>query len=206
MDVLKLADEPDLALVVGNSVKILVFSEKMFRYPTFRRATFNSADRIGIAFKNHRDSNSSEPYEHLLPEDDPDALRMLCAACHDRDDLIPAMLRSSSNVGPESPELKGLLEFAIAFDHYGCPDELKPAARIAIDQITQTGIHNSPAIMLQAVHLFNHEECFAEITDYISRYGQQAVTHAIKDLELCLAKREKSIYGEDSLIWTCPKT
>lgn len=196
MKIFELTKEPDLALIVAGSMKILVSSQRMFVYPTFKGVVLNPADKTGHAFRAHKDSAASDPYEHPLPHDDPDAMLMLCAAAHDETDRMLEILADTFSAGPEEEKLNGLVKFARAFDYYGGPDELKAAARLAMGQISKEHIREFPRAVVEAAYKFDLEQFFAEITDYISKHEERSVTDQLQSLDLKTNPSSDSLHGK----------
>jgi hypothetical protein len=94
----------------------------------------------------------SSKKEIPLPEDDADAMRIMCAVIHHRNDLIPGEMSSSD-----------VLRLSVVADKYDCKIALKHATRHWLDHRNVVSLKEQMELMT-AAYLLDHAQAFSAIT------------------------------------------
>jgi hypothetical protein len=87
-----------------------------------------------------------------LPEDDVDAMTIICAVIHHRNDLIPGEMSSSE-----------VLQLSVVADKYDCKVALKHATHHWLDHRNVVGLKEQMELMT-AVYLLDQAQAFSAIT------------------------------------------
>lgn len=199
---LDISDQPDVSLIVADTITLHVSSDKLKAIRAFERS-FDPGPpgfKEGEEFKAHRESSSPELCKQKLPEGNPDGMRCPALALHSRNSDIVDALRESDASGPESPELKGLQSFATTVDFYQCVEVVRDAAPISGEEVS-----SYPHLVLLSVYLLDHAEQFTRLADHISKYEDHLVmadlkreaglSHAGKELHCKLSVRKCPTFG-----------
>lgn len=183
MSTVKIADEPDVALIVAQTFTLEVSSEKLILSPKFE-AIFSPGSWEGDQFQEHLDEGYTWLFQHHLPDDEPYGLYLLMLALHDCFDV--ETLHGNDDSGPESRELKGLQSFARMVHHHQFTDiaVVKAAARIAIESISANEKRMYPELVLRSAYLFDDLESFSVLTDNIAKYEGPEVANRLKDKKM----------------------
>ncbi|PVH91489.1 hypothetical protein DM02DRAFT_678066 [Periconia macrospinosa] len=142
-----IAVDGDVVLVIGpEMVKLRVHS--LFLKVTSKpfAAMFRPDWKEGKSLPNR-----TEPAELSLPEDDPAAMRLICAVIHHKNDEVPHTLPA-----------RKVLAIAITADKYDCLDVLRFASEMwLIPDKHETG---NLMLLAAAAYVFRAESAFKEIT------------------------------------------
>ena len=180
MEVIDIAQTPDLVLVVGRTVKLRVSSAVLKEISYFRRM-LNPGCAPGDAFERHRSGDTTALYELKLYDDvDPVGMKLLCDALHGQTSFIPHRFHS-----------KTFRSFAEMVYLCQCGDVVKHAATLALDSLPIELIDELPKLFINVAGSFDHAERFSEYTDYISKYTLQETTDFFE-------RRDMGIYSRFS--------
>jgi hypothetical protein len=145
--VVKIAADGDVILVVGpEKVKLRVLSLFLKAASKPFSAMFGPDWEEG-----HNMLDRDRPVELLLPEDNADALKVICAVIHHRNNEVPQTLAAGDVLG-----------VAVTADKYDCVDALKFASGTWL----LPGKNEAGDLMLltAAAYLFQNAQAFKEIT------------------------------------------
>lgn len=95
--------------------------------------------------------NQDEPVHVHLPEDDPKALKLICAVIHHRNEAVPR------NLSPVE-----VFRVAVAADKYDCVDVLKFASETWL-WLREMNAHDM-AFLTTAAYILRNAEAFKELT------------------------------------------
>lgn len=184
-DAIEIDPNYDLTIIAAKSLKIHVSTKVMQKASRafFRRMTqpgFKEGDAIQAQQSSKRRKRAALVE---LPED-PDGLKLYCAALHKKYGII------RTNVTPVS-----LLSFAKIADFFDGLAEVKQGAEIAMNIIH---FRTNEALILRAAFLFRHEEYFGKLTDWMVKYRQASFAD-LQGVELGITNSNEEIYGKLSL-------
>ena len=103
-----------------------------------------------------RTASAQRPAEIRLPNDDADGMRLLCAALHQRNDLLPIQIEASR-----------LLSFAAMVNKYGCATAVQHTATYFLESVAKAG--GSTLDVVLAAYRLDHPLAFAHATHHLSR-------------------------------------
>lgn len=152
MERFNVVDDGDLIFVFANKVEIRVYSLVLRLNSSVIRAMLGPTWSEGQAFAG---STGSSPGRLLLPDDDHEAMKLLCLVLHSRNDKLAHFL------GP--CELRA---FAIVADKYDCLMAVKLAAEFWLSRMDFLSL-DTPAqrSVLYAVYLFDNAKYFSDFTE-----------------------------------------
>jgi hypothetical protein len=171
--VVEIVSDGDVFLVVGrNKMKLRVSS--LFLKVASRpfSALFGPDWKEG-----HNMLSQDGPVEVPLPEDDSEALRLICAVIHHRNEMVPQKLAPADVLG-----------VAVTADKYDCVGALKFASR---DWLQLREMEARDLMFLTAAaYLFRNAEAFKEITKaIILNYGGPYLALSCAEVESAITWR-----------------
>jgi hypothetical protein len=143
----EIATNGDLVFVVGpHSKKMQVSSFILKNASPYFRAMF------GSHFAEGKDLKSDDPKEILMPDDNANALEVICNIIHLRNDAVP-----------ESLSPNDIFQIAIAADKFDCIVALKHVSTIWLNPKGIQGISELGYLMV-AAYILDNARAFSDIT------------------------------------------
>lgn len=155
----KIAYDGDVIFALRNETKLVVSSVTLSQAsPVFHKW-------LGTNFEEGQDARSAyDPKEIPLPDDDAEAVRLLCELTHFR-----AGMGSTSNAKPILEATKEILRLAVVVDKYDCIEALHLASSALLNafryELNQQKVTlESVADLAAAAYLFRQDDHFAFFT------------------------------------------
>lgn len=168
MERLGIAADGDILLTVGNTLELRVSSVVLSLTSLVFKAMLGPNFVEGQSL---RGSTSTTPHNIPLPEDDAQAVELLCRILHHQNQDIPDLIGRYE-----------LLRFAEVVDNYGCANAVKHPAGIFLRALEEENkdanlVHES-GVLLQTAFLLDNAQCFARISN---AYNKSAGAFEIED-------------------------
>jgi hypothetical protein len=143
----EIATNGDVVFVVGpHSKKIRVCSIILKNASIYFRAMF------GPHFAEGKDLKSNNPKEILMPDDNANALEVICNVIHLRNDAVPQSLSPNE-----------IFEVAVTADKFDCVIALKLASTIWLNPKGIQGI-SELGYLMAAAYILDNARAFSDIT------------------------------------------
>jgi len=143
----------DLTLVVQEETELRVNSGVLMTTSVVFRTMLGPKYLEGQALSQHIDGTKSLP----LPDDDPEGMKLLCAALHNRTDILPPTMPPAT-----------FERFSQLADKYACVDALRFAIQSYIGKFKYCEpdkfVH-----MINAAYLLNDAEAFSSFTNRLAK-------------------------------------
>lgn len=144
---IEIASDGDVVLVVGpNETRIRVSSRSMIGASKPFSAMFSPDWKEGRNLL-----SQDEPVDVHLPEDDPQALKLICALIHHRNEAVPRKLSPVE-----------VFRVAVAADKYDCVSVLKFASETWL-RLREMNAQDM-AFLTTAAYILRNTEAFKELT------------------------------------------
>ena len=153
MERFEISRNSDLVLIVNEKLEILVSSVVLCNTSDVFRAMLNSQWTEGQSLQK---SNTAAPAQIKLPDDNSESMAVLCAALHQRNDLIEHSLTADE-----------MYNVSLLADKYDCTTALKHTATSWFNSFSDQQIHKAPVLMALAAYRFDHAEAFGRITNVL---------------------------------------
>lgn len=172
--VITVADQPDIALIVkdpiesydSQTLEILVSSTVLRSSPRGFRNLLRTGFKEAEEFEAHKAKGNSKLYELSLEHDQADGIIRLCAALHQKYDLIPC----ANSTGREE-HFAVVLGFAEVIEKYQCfSAEVKHAAKLSLQDFVRSDGECPAELWLRAAYEMKDTESFSQLTDIIVKY------------------------------------
>jgi hypothetical protein len=144
----KITTDGDTILVIGpDEARLCVQSCLLQTASKVFKAMFGP-----LYMEGQRSGLTGSKKEIPLPEDDVDAMTIICAVIHHRNDLIPEEMSSSE-----------VLQLSVVADKYDCKVALKHATHHWLDHRNVVGLKEQMELMT-AAYLLDQAQAFSAIT------------------------------------------
>ena len=156
---LELAPEGDVILVVSKDAgqrKLRVHSSIL------KSASPVFAAMFGPHFAEGQFLDSSNPKTVDLPDDEPEAMTLICSVIHHRNELCV--------VHPCPENYRKIYDTAIAADKYDCTKALRFASMDWMRRVRDTTKPENLIFLLESAYFFDDHESFALITENLILY------------------------------------
>jgi hypothetical protein len=144
--VIEIASDGDVILVVGSEARIRVSSRSLIRTSKPFSAMFSPEWKEG-----RKSLSQDELVDVHLPEDDPEALKLICAVMHHRNEAVPRNLSAVE-----------VFRVAVAADKYDCVSVLKFVSETWL-WLREMNAQDM-AFLTTAAYILRNAEAFRELT------------------------------------------
>ena len=168
MEKVTIAHHSDIALIVEDILVLRVSAAVLRNTSDVFRAMLGENWAEGQSLRN---ATSSLMPELRLPDDDSAGMKLLCAALHQRNDLIKDEI--------EPLQLGVVADLA---DKYDCTTALKHTATVWFHALSDTQIKEWPFSLVKAASTFENAHQFAKITNVLVKQG--SITQ-LENFEAC---------------------
>lgn len=159
----------DITLITKEDTWIPVSSNILRNSSRVFDALLGTGFKEGNSFQEHIASGDPSPFEVRLPDDDPEAMKLLAAAIHRRNNFIPG------NIDAEN-----LLNFAYLVDKYHCSAAIQQTSGQILRNLSDILVQEHYDEPLLSAFLLDHAEGFKGLTE---RIAEQFTAAELEDFE-----------------------